>query len=136
MGVKFLAIALIGAPALAVLLFEVILNATSIFNHSNVRLPTAFDRVLRMILVTPDMHRVHHSVVHQETNSNYGFNLTWWDWLFRTYRAQPAAGHDAMQLGLRTTQQQEPRGVANLLALPIQSTANSDGGESPKEPLG
>jgi sterol desaturase/sphingolipid hydroxylase (fatty acid hydroxylase superfamily) len=100
MGIKFAAIALLGAPGLAVLVFEVVLNATSIFNHANVDLPQALDRQLRRWVVTPDMHRVHHSVVPRETHSNFGFNLPWWDHVFRTYRAQPEQGHQAMQLGL------------------------------------
>src|SRR3954454_7998963 len=100
MLIKFAAVALIGAPALAVLIFEVLLNATSMFSHSNVRLPEQIDRVLRWLVVTPDMHRVHHSTERRETDSNFGFNLPWWDRLFGTYRAQPAAGHEKMQLGL------------------------------------
>ena len=95
MGIKLGVVAALGAPAVAVLIFEVLLNATSMFNHGNVRLPARLDRVLRWIVVTPDMHRVHHSVVPRETNSNFGFNLPWWDRLFGTYRAQPAAGHEA-----------------------------------------
>lgn len=100
MGIKVAAIVLLGAPAVAVLIFEVLLNATSMFNHGNVRMPLALDRLLRMVVVTPDMHRVHHSVVPNETNSNFGFNLPWWDFLFGTYRAQPAAGHRQMTIGL------------------------------------
>src|SRR5439155_15685721 len=78
----------------------VLLNATSMFNHANACLPRWLDRVLRLIVVTPDMHRVHHSVFARETNSNFGFNLPWWDFLFGTYRDQPAAGHDGMTIGL------------------------------------
>jgi len=100
MVIKLGAVVVLGAPALGVMIFEVLLNATSMFNHSNVRLPVGVDRWLRRILVTPDMHRVHHSIVTRETNSNFGFNLPWWDWLFGTYRAQPAAGHVAMEIGL------------------------------------
>jgi len=100
MVIKLGAVVVLGAPALGVMIFEVLLNATSMFNHSNVRLPVGVDRWLRRILVTPDMHRVHHSIVARETNSNFGFNLPWWDWLFGTYRAQPAAGHVAMEIGL------------------------------------
>src|SRR5262249_29660451 len=84
----------------AVLLFEVLLNATSVFNHGNVRLPRWLDRVLRLVVVTPEMHRVHHSVRPCETNSNFGFNLPWWDFLFGTYQAQPADGHEGMTIGL------------------------------------
>src|SRR5712672_108281 len=90
----------LGAPALGVLIFEVLLNATSMFNHGNVLLPKPIDRVLRMIVVTPEMHRVHHSIDPAETNSNFGFNLPWWDWLFGTYRAQPGAGHAGMTIGI------------------------------------
>jgi sterol desaturase/sphingolipid hydroxylase (fatty acid hydroxylase superfamily) len=100
LGIKVSAIILLGVPALGVVVFEVLLNATSLFNHSNVRLPLAVDRVLRLLVVTPDMHRVHHSVVVRETNSNFGFNLPWWDFLMGTYRSQPAAGHDGMEIGL------------------------------------
>ena len=100
MAIKFAAIAVLGAPPLAVLVFEVLLNATSMFNHGNVRLPLGLDRILRLIVVTPDMHRVHHSIDRWETNSNFGFNLPWWDRLFNTYRDQPAAGHEAMIIGL------------------------------------
>lgn len=98
--IKFAVITALGAPAAAVVAFEVALNATAMFNHANARVPLALDRVLRLFVVTPDMHRVHHSVVPAETNSNFGFNLPWWDRLFRTYRAQPRAGHDGMQIGL------------------------------------
>ena len=92
MGIKFAVIVLLGPPVAAVVIFEVLLNATSMFNHSNVRIPEKLDRVLRWVVVTPDMHRVHHSIEDDETNSNFGFNLPWWDRLFGTYRAQPRAG--------------------------------------------
>ncbi|WP_189992914.1 sterol desaturase family protein [Thalassobaculum fulvum] len=107
MVLKLAVVAALGAPPLAVLLFEVVLNASSLFNHGNVRIPAALDRVLRWIVVTPDMHRVHHSVIPAETNSNFGFNLPWWDRLFGTYRAQPRAGHDAMTIGIE--QFRDPR---------------------------
>ncbi len=90
----------IGATPIAVLIFEVVLNATSMFNHGNVCLPAPLDRVLRLFVVTPDMHRVHHSVDRRETDSNFGFNVPWWDRLFGTYRDQPALGHDGMTLGI------------------------------------
>jgi sterol desaturase/sphingolipid hydroxylase (fatty acid hydroxylase superfamily) len=99
-GLKMAAVVLLGAPAVAVLLFEVLLNATSLFNHGNVRLPGWLDRVLRWAVVTPEMHRVHHSAAPRETNSNFGFNLPWWDFLFGTYRAQPAEGQEGMTIGL------------------------------------
>lgn len=100
MVIKIGAVVAIGAPPIAVLLFEIILNATSMFGHANIRLSPAFDRLLRRLIVTPDMHRVHHSVERAETDSNFGFNLALWDRLFGTYRAQPAAGHEAMTVGL------------------------------------
>jgi len=100
MAIKLMVVMALGAPAVAVLVFEVLLNATAMFNHANLRLPQRLDRVLRLVLVTPDMHRVHHSVVPRETNSNFGFNLAVWDRLFGTYRAQPAAGHEAMTIGI------------------------------------
>ena len=98
--IKISAVAALGAPMLGVFLFEVLLNATSMFNHSNVSMPLGMDRVLRLLLVTPDMHRVHHSIEVVETNSNFGFNLPWWDYIFRTYRAQPRLGHTNMVLGI------------------------------------
>jgi sterol desaturase/sphingolipid hydroxylase (fatty acid hydroxylase superfamily) len=100
MTVKLAVIAALGTPAVAVLIFEVLLNATSMFNHGNLRLPARLDRALRWIVVTPDMHRVHHSILRPETDSNFGFNLPWWDRLFGTYRAEPAAGHEGMTIGI------------------------------------
>ena len=99
MGVKWVAIIVLGAPAPAVLIFEILLNAFPMFNHANAGLPAPVDRALRWLVVTPDMHRVHHSVIREETNSNYGFNLSWWDRLFGTYREQPAQGHTGMAIG-------------------------------------
>jgi sterol desaturase/sphingolipid hydroxylase (fatty acid hydroxylase superfamily) len=110
--VKFAAILVLGPPVLAVVVFEILLNATSMFGHGNVRLPDAVDRGLRWIVVTPDMHRIHHSVEDDETNSNFGFNLPWWDRLFGTYRAVPRAGHEAMTLGIHG--HTDPREVARL----------------------
>ncbi len=100
MLIKLAAIAILGAAPVAVLVFEVVLNVTAMFNHGNVRLPAGLDRILRLAVVTPDMHRVHHSIVRRETDSNFGFNVPWWDRLFGTYRAQPAAGHDRMTIGI------------------------------------
>ena len=100
MLIKGFVVLALGPPVAAVLAFELLLNATSMFNHGNVRMPLVLDRVLRWVVVTPDMHRVHHSVDPRETNSNFGFNLPWWDRLFGTYRAQPAAGHAAMTIGV------------------------------------
>ena len=112
MLIKFAVIAVIGAPAVAVIIFEVLLNATSMFNHGNLRLPLAFDRLLRLFIVTPDMHRVHHSIEDHETNSNFGFNLSLWDRLFGTYKSQPDAGHEAMTIGIRDYR--EPRLATDL----------------------
>ncbi len=100
LGIKAMVVLILGPPAVAVLIFEVLLNATSMFNHGNVRMPLGLDRVLRWLVVTPDMHRVHHSVDSRETNSNFGFNLPWWDRLMGTYRDQPAGGHTEMNIGL------------------------------------
>jgi len=97
---KCLLVLIIGPVAMAVIIFEVLLNACAMFNHSNLALPKWMDRFLRLVLVTPDMHRVHHSVYEEETNSNYGFCVPWWDWLFRTYRVQPKDGHKDMTIGL------------------------------------
>ena len=102
MAIKITLVAALGPPALGILIFEILLNATSMFNHANAKLPLGLDRVLRWLVVTPDMHRVHHSVVARETNSNFGFNLPWWDRLFGTYRAQPAAGHEGMTIGIES----------------------------------
>jgi sterol desaturase/sphingolipid hydroxylase (fatty acid hydroxylase superfamily) len=100
MLIKAAAIIVLGSQALAVILFEILLNGTAMFNHGNFFLPLKLDRVLRLAVVTPDMHRVHHSVFPNETNSNFGFNLPWWDRLMGTYRAQPMRGHDGMTIGL------------------------------------
>ena len=102
MLIKFATIIIIGAPAIAVVIFEVLLNATSMFNHANIRIPQGVDRILRWIVVTPDMHRVHHSIENDETNSNFGFNLPWWDRLFGTYRDQPRSGQVQMTIGIST----------------------------------
>jgi sterol desaturase/sphingolipid hydroxylase (fatty acid hydroxylase superfamily) len=119
MGIKIGVIILLGAPALSVLIFEVLLNATSMFNHGNIRLPLWLDRVLRLFIVTPDMHRVHHSVIAGETNSNFGFNLPWWDFLFGTYRAQPVKGHDGMTIGLSQFRDERARRLHWMLLLPF-----------------
>jgi sterol desaturase/sphingolipid hydroxylase (fatty acid hydroxylase superfamily) len=102
MLIKFAVIVLLGPPLAAVVIFEVLLNAMAMFNHSNVRMPLALDSMLRRLIVTPDMHRVHHSRLADETNSNFGFNLSAWDRIFGTYRAQPAAGHTDMVIGIDT----------------------------------
>jgi len=119
MGIKLSAVVLMGSPAVAVLIFEVLLNATSMFNHGNIRLPSSVDRVLRFFVVTPDMHRVHHSVVIRETNSNFGFNLPWWDRLLGTYRDQPASGHEGMTIGLSQFRDAKRLTLPWMLALPF-----------------
>ena len=118
---KFAWVVILGAPAAAVFLFEVVLNAAALFNHANMRLPLAVDRILRLVLVTPDMHRVHHSVIPSETNSNYGFNLSIWDRAFGTYVAQPAAGHDEMTIGLNAYQSEKPTKLTWSLLLPFRN---------------
>jgi len=119
MLIKVSLVLLVGAPVLAVIIFEVILNGMAMFNHSNIRLPAILDRAIRLLLVTPDMHRVHHSVVIAETNSNYGFNLSLWDRLFCTYRAQPEAGHQGMSIGLTQFQKDPTWRLDWILALPF-----------------
>jgi sterol desaturase/sphingolipid hydroxylase (fatty acid hydroxylase superfamily) len=142
MGIKLGVVAALGPPVVAVVAFEVLLNATAMFNHSNVRLPLGLDRVLRWVVVTPDMHRVHHSVVPREANSNFGFNLPWWDRLLATYRAQPEAGHEAMTLGIG--QFREPKYLrldrmlvqpflGTVLGYPIQAR-HDDSGARPGSP--
>lgn len=120
MVIKLGVIAAIGTPALAVLIFEILLNATSMFSHSNVSMPLWLDKVLRWIVVTPDMHRVHHSVVAHETNSNFGFNLPWWDWMFGTYRPQPEAGHDAMTIGIKQFREVGEQRLDRMLTQPFR----------------
>ncbi|RJQ67954.1 MAG: sterol desaturase family protein [Desulfobacteraceae bacterium] len=119
MAIKLSAIAALGVPPLAVLIFEVALNATSMFNHSNINIPLTIDRILRLAVVTPDMHRVHHSVIIRETNSNYGFNLPWWDRLFGTYKSQPAKGHADMAIGLAQFRDPRKLSLLRLLILPF-----------------
>ena len=120
MLIKLAVVILLGAPAVAVMVFEVILNATAMFNHGNVGLPPWLDRRLRWLLVTPDMHRVHHSVLVEETDSNFGFNLPWWDRLFGTYRDQPREGHTGMTLGLESFRDGRATQLSGLLLQPFQ----------------
>ncbi|OGU23729.1 MAG: hypothetical protein A2580_09805 [Hydrogenophilales bacterium RIFOXYD1_FULL_62_11] len=120
MGIKLAAIAAIGPPALAVLVFEVALNAVTMFNHGNVQLPAAIDRVLRLFVVTPEMHRVHHSNLPHETNSNFGFSFPWWDRVFGTYRAQPERGHLGMTIGLDEFRDPDTLGFGQLLVQPFR----------------
>ena len=121
MGYKMLLVGLLGTPVLAVIIFELILNGCAMFNHSNVKLPLKFDRVLRRFIVTPDMHRVHHSTLVPETNSNYGFSLSLWDRLFRSYTAQPREGHEAMGIGLEEYQSNGPTSLTWSLWLPLKA---------------
>jgi sterol desaturase/sphingolipid hydroxylase (fatty acid hydroxylase superfamily) len=119
MGLKIGLVYLLGPQAIAVVLFEIILNGTALFNHSNLRLPLWLDRGVRLVLVTPDMHRVHHSVLRVEHDTNYGFALSIWDRIFRTYLAQPSAGHDAMTVGLEW-QDDKPAKLGWALWLPFR----------------
>lgn len=121
MLIKFATIIVLGPPIVAVILFEVILNALAMFNHGNVSLPNSLDRVLRWFIVTPDMHRIHHSVEDDETNSNFGFNLTWWDRMFGTYREQPRAGHDGMTIGIHKFRDfKQTNLITGMLILPFK----------------
>jgi sterol desaturase/sphingolipid hydroxylase (fatty acid hydroxylase superfamily) len=121
MGIKLVAVVVLGAPPASVLVFEVLLNVTSMFNHGNVRLPSGLDHMLRFIVVTPDMHRVHHSIDRRETDSNFGFNVPWWDRLFGTYRPQPAAGHALMTLGIDRFRDPRELWVDRMLLQPLRS---------------
>jgi len=123
MGIKLIVVAAFGMPAVSVLIFEVLLNATSMFNHANVCIPLSIDRALRWVVVTPDMHRVHHSISPRETNSNFGFNLPWWDRLFGTYRDQPAAGHEAMTIGIEQFRDPRELGLDRMLSQPFRDEA-------------
>ena len=118
-GIKLAVVVVLGPPVLAVILFEILLNATATFNHGNIYIFEKVDRILRLFVVTPDMHRVHHSVTIRETNSNFGFNMPWWDRLFGTYRAQPAAGHIGMTIGLSQFRDPKRLTLPWMLALPF-----------------
>ncbi len=118
--IKLAVVLLLAPPVVAVLVFEVVLNATSMFTHSNIRLPQWLDARLRWLMVTPDMHRVHHSVIRRETNSNFGFNFPWWDYIFRTYRSQPEEGHCGMQIGLEDLRDEhQTERLPGMLMLPF-----------------
>jgi sterol desaturase/sphingolipid hydroxylase (fatty acid hydroxylase superfamily) len=119
MVIKLSVVITLGPPVLAVLIFEVVLNAAAMFNHGNIRLSSKIDEVLRYFIVTPDMHRVHHSVIIRETNSNFGFNLPWWDRLFGTYRSQPAKGHTGMTIGLSQFRDAKRLTLPWILILPF-----------------
>jgi sterol desaturase/sphingolipid hydroxylase (fatty acid hydroxylase superfamily) len=130
MLIKMALITALGAPAWSVVAFEVLLNATAMFNHSNVSMPFGLDRALRLFVVTPDMHRVHHSVIIRETNSNFGFNLPWWDRLFGTYRAQPVKGHAGMTIGMSNYRNQSRINLPQMLVLPVTARKDSITGYS------
>ena len=129
--IKMAVILVLGIPVVAVILFEVLLNVTSMFNHSNVSMPAWLDRVLRFIVVTPDMHRVHHSILRRETDSNFGFNLPWWDRLFGTYRAQPEAGHTEMTIGIPIFRDPGELRIDRMLTQPFR---NDDADQVSREP--
>ena len=124
MAVKLTIVMALGPPAIAVLLFEIILNGSAMFNHSNVRLPKRVDAILRLFIVTPDMHRVHHSIHPSETNSNFGFNLPWWDRIFGTYLAQPRAGHTGMTIGIEQFRTRRDLWLDRMLVQPLRGTAS------------
>ncbi|HRK42613.1 MAG TPA: sterol desaturase family protein [Gemmobacter sp.] len=134
MGVKLAVVAALGPPAIAVLLFEILLNATALFNHANINLPRPVDRVLRWVVVTPDMHRVHHSVDPRETNSNYGFNLPWWDRLLGTYVPQPARGHDEMEIGIEQFRTTRDLWLDRMLTQPLRGPASGHALDTPTPP--
>jgi len=119
MLIKITAVVAFGVPVLAVVIFEIILNAMAMFNHSNIRFPKVLDSMVRLLFVTPDMHRVHHSIIVRETNSNYGFNLSLWDRIFGTYRAQPELGHDGVVIGLPEYQDKPTHQLGWMLKLPF-----------------
>lgn len=125
MAIKLGVVVALGTSAVGVLIFEVLLNATSMFNHGNVRIPARLDHVLRWLVVTPEMHRVHHSIEPVETNSNFGFNLPWWDRLFGTYRAQPSAGHEAMTIGIQQFRDLRELRVDRMLHQPFRNGVGS-----------
>ncbi len=120
MAIKIAVVVALGLPAVAVLVFEILLNATALFSHGNLRLPPVLDARLRRVLVTPDMHRVHHSVLRDETDSNFGFCLAWWDRLFGTYRAEPAAGRAGLTIGLPAFRAAGEQRLDRLLTQPFR----------------
>jgi len=120
MLIKLTVVFLLGPSGVAVICFEVLLNGTAMFNHGNLKLPLALDRVLRWVLVTPDMHRVHHSVIRGETNSNYGFSSPWWDYIFGTYRSQPSKGHEGMDIGIEEFRDPRELWADRLLTQPFR----------------
>jgi sterol desaturase/sphingolipid hydroxylase (fatty acid hydroxylase superfamily) len=132
---KMAIVASLGAPPIAVLIFEVVLNASALFNHSNVALPRGLDAILRLFIVTPDMHRVHHSVHVRETNSNFGFNVPWWDRLFGTYIAQPRDGHQGMSIGIEQFRTTRDLRIDRMLVQPfVDASGRVPLGGGPKKP--
>ncbi len=132
MAIKLAVVAVVGAPALAVVLFEILLNGTSMFNHGNVYLAPALDRILRLAVVTPDMHRVHHSIIRAETDSNYGFNLSCWDRVFGTYCAQPQAGHEGMTIGINDFRDPAELALGRMLLQPLRGGEDREGDQPPQ----
>lgn len=132
---KIIVVVALGAPAVAVFLFEVVLNGAAMFNHANVRIPLGVDGLMRLFIVTPDMHRVHHSIERRETDANYGFNLSLWDRIFGTYIAQPSKGHLGMTIGLPDQQGKGPSNLLWCLAFPFRDTPsqNADDTADPDE---
>ncbi len=124
MGIKIATILLLGAPPLAVFFFELLLTLSAMFNHSNIFIPENLDRILRLFVVTPDVHRVHHSVHPDETNTNFGFNFPWWDRLFGTYRAQPRDGHSEMLIGIELFRSEKWLAFHQILLIPFLDREN------------
>jgi len=131
MGIKLGVVAALGPPAVAVLIFEVLLNGSAMFNHANIKLPRQVERWLRLVMVTPDMHRVHHSVTVRETNSNFGFNLPWWDRLLGTYIAQPAKGHEEMDIGIEQFRTRRDLWLDRMLIQPVRGPASGGALDAP-----
>src|SRR5688500_2859839 len=123
-AIKCAAVAAIGAPAVAVLLFEVLLNVTALFNHANASVPGSIERWLRLLVVTPDMHRIHHSAMYDESSSNFGFNLPWWDRIFGTYKVKPWFGYVAMTIGVDAFRTAQDLRLDRLLTQPYQNTTD------------
>lgn len=117
--IKLIGITILGPPAIAVITFEILLNGCALFNHANVRLPLGIDAILRLFIVTPDMHRVHHSTDMREANMNYGFNFPWWDRIFGTYKSQPDLGHDGMRIGMNIFREPKYVRLDKMLTIPF-----------------
>jgi sterol desaturase/sphingolipid hydroxylase (fatty acid hydroxylase superfamily) len=119
MLLKLIVVLLLGPPVVAVIIFEILLSSIAMFNHANAGLPPSIDKIIRLFMVTPDMHRVHHSVIRGEHNNNFGFNLPWWDYIFGTYTASPSQGHDKMTIGLDEYQENRKQSIFWMLSLPF-----------------